>query len=266
MATPTTNYGFQKPEDGGDNNTWGLFLNSNWDAVDAQLKATNETVAALLGVIYPVGSLYTSTVDTNPAAALGGTWVAFGEGRVTVGVGTADGLAWAAEQERGEADVTLTWGEMPDHTHDAWPLTTSDTGNHTHTVDPASATTSSHGGHTHGVGSYKAAQGGNHNHRVTQGFISVNEANDGIVVDVLRVADGSQGTTTTESGTHAHVLTGTSSSGGSHTHTIDLPSTTTAAKGTHRHTVSGSVDNAGGGNSHTNVQPSIGVYMWKRTA
>jgi hypothetical protein len=46
-------------------------------------------IITALASIYPIGSIYTSTVSTNPNALFGfGTWVAFGEGKVLVGVGT----------------------------------------------------------------------------------------------------------------------------------------------------------------------------------
>lgn len=52
------------------------------DAVVATLKT------AILGVVYPIGSIYTNaTSATNPSSLLGfGTWTAFGSGRVMVGV------------------------------------------------------------------------------------------------------------------------------------------------------------------------------------
>lgn len=45
MAT-TTNYSFQKPTVGGNEDTWGTLLNENWDSVDTELKAVADEVAA----------------------------------------------------------------------------------------------------------------------------------------------------------------------------------------------------------------------------
>ncbi len=39
---------------------------------------------------YPVGSIYISIKNTNPGTLFGGTWVAWGTGRVPVGINTSD--------------------------------------------------------------------------------------------------------------------------------------------------------------------------------
>jgi Microcystin-dependent protein len=70
--------------------------------------------------IYPVGSIYMSaTLSTAAAvgAALGGTWVAWGAGRVPVGVDTSDVDFDTAEETGGEKTHTLTTNEMPKHSH-----------------------------------------------------------------------------------------------------------------------------------------------------
>ena len=45
---------------------------------------------AIFLVSHPVGSLFETTVSTNPGTLYGGTWAAWGGGRVPVGVNTAD--------------------------------------------------------------------------------------------------------------------------------------------------------------------------------
>lgn len=42
MAT-TTNYSFEKPTVGGNEDTWGTLLNSNWDALDTLLGGVSAT-------------------------------------------------------------------------------------------------------------------------------------------------------------------------------------------------------------------------------
>lgn len=72
----------------------------------------------IIGTIYPVGSLYTSTLSTNPGTLLGvGTWVAFGEGRVMVGKAPS-GTFGTAGATGGAETHTLSSAEMPSHSHD----------------------------------------------------------------------------------------------------------------------------------------------------
>lgn len=67
---------------------------------------------------YPVGSIYTSVVSTNPATTLGfGTWAAFGAGRVLVGVDTGQTEFDSVEETGGSKTHTLTEAEIPAHTH-----------------------------------------------------------------------------------------------------------------------------------------------------
>jgi hypothetical protein len=70
-----------------------------------------------LQVIYPIGCIYTTTVATNPATVFGfGTWVAFGAGRVLVGVGTSDAV-YAAAATGGESTHALSTVELAAHKH-----------------------------------------------------------------------------------------------------------------------------------------------------
>lgn len=62
---------------------------------------------------YPVGAIYLSVTDVNPAALFGGTWERIG-GRFLLG---AD-KTYAAGSTGGEAAHTLTVDEMPKHNHD----------------------------------------------------------------------------------------------------------------------------------------------------
>ena len=72
----------------------------------------------LLEVVYPVGSIYTSTIGTDPAVVFGfGTWIAFGAGRVPVGHNTGDEDFNSAEKTGGAKTHTLNISEMPGHTH-----------------------------------------------------------------------------------------------------------------------------------------------------
>ena len=79
--------------------------------------------AAMLALIYPVGSIFMSTVNISPAASIGGTWVVWGSGRVPVGVDTGQTEFDAVEKTGGANTHTLTAVEMPIHSH----ATTTDT-------------------------------------------------------------------------------------------------------------------------------------------
>jgi hypothetical protein len=93
--------------------------------------ATTAFVQAALAAVYPVGSIYiNATSSTNPATLLGfGTWVAFGAGRVPVGLDAGNAAFDTAEETGGSADAVVV-----SHTHTA---TVTDPG-HSHTIPVSS--------------------------------------------------------------------------------------------------------------------------------
>lgn len=74
-------------------------------------------VSECLSKIYPIGSIYMSATNTNPSTFLGGTWEAWGQGRVPVGVDTNDTMFNTAGLTGGEKQHTLSISEMPAHIH-----------------------------------------------------------------------------------------------------------------------------------------------------
>jgi len=89
-----------------------IYLDSEWKTI-ALL-----TAADIIGTIYPVGSIYVSTLSTNPGTLLGvGTWAVFGAGRTLVSLNSADADFDTSEETGGEKTHTLTIPEMPAHTH-----------------------------------------------------------------------------------------------------------------------------------------------------
>ena len=177
----------------------------NWD-VKVYGMLLKEYIQQFAKTMYPVGSIYMSTSSINPSTYFGGTWVAWGSGRVPVGINTSDSNFNAVEKTGGVSAVTLTASQMPSHTH---------------TFTGSSTTTNSAGGHTHNIG------------RDTDG------------------GAGSSRYTVHSAGTSGAQATSPTSSAGAHTHTM---------------TPKGKNANTGGGGSHTNLQPYIVCYMWKRTA
>lgn len=144
-------------------------------------------------MFYPVGSIYASVLNTNPADLFGfGTWVAFAVGRAMVGVDPTDADFDAAEKTSGAKTVALTEQQLPVHSHGV--------------IDP---------GHSHAEQRFPQATG----------------AQSGFTAD-------------------------TSMNGAP----VAVSQTTQAA------TTGITIDNTGGGQAHDNVQPSIAVYLWKRTA
>ena len=67
-----------------------------------------------LDFVYPIGSIYLSINSTNPSKWFGGTWVAWGTGRVPVGVDTSQTEFNTVEKTGGSKYIQ----------------------NHTHTCDP----------------------------------------------------------------------------------------------------------------------------------
>lgn len=167
-------------------------------------KLLKDYIKSLVGEMYPVGSIYMSVKNTNPSTYFGGTWVAWGTGRVPVGVNTSDGNFNTVEKTGGTSAVTLSASQIPSHTHAKGTLAAA-----------------SGGSHSHNLQNQKAAWGTNSGNRV--------------------LVDATSGYTA-------------------------LTNKATTSAGAHGHTISGSTAAAGGGGSHTNLQPYITCYMWKRTA
>ena len=71
----------------------------------------------IANALYPVGSIYMSVNNTNPSTLFGGTWEAWGAGKVPVGVDTNDANFATVEKTGGEKQHTLTIAEMPAHNH-----------------------------------------------------------------------------------------------------------------------------------------------------
>ena len=71
----------------------------------------------IYNAIYPVGSIYMSVNNTNPSSLFGGTWVAWGAGRVPVGVDAADTDFDTVEETGGAKEVTLTGAQSGVQAH-----------------------------------------------------------------------------------------------------------------------------------------------------
>ena len=83
---------------------------------------TATSASNIADAVYPIGSIFTTvTVYANSAAvvaAIGGTtWVAFGAGKVLVGLDAADADFDTAEETGGAKTHTLVTAEVPSHSH-----------------------------------------------------------------------------------------------------------------------------------------------------
>ena len=92
--------------------------------------------AAINNLVYPVGSIYTTvgssaTTPTQVNTLLGvGTWVAFGAGKVPVGIDASQTEFDASEETGGAKTHTLTTAELPAHTHSYTIKDVDDAGSH----------------------------------------------------------------------------------------------------------------------------------------
>jgi len=90
--------------------------NDRIDAVTEGLsKAESDivTLPELMLAMHPVGCIYTSVVSTSPATLFGGTWAAFGAGRVLVGIDSADTSFDVVEETGGAKTRTLALTNLP---------------------------------------------------------------------------------------------------------------------------------------------------------
>jgi hypothetical protein len=147
-------------------------VNNTSDANKPVSTATQTALDALKLIMFPIGAVYTTIVNTNPSTFIGGTWVAFASGRTLVGVDIAQTEFDTVEETGGVKTHTHT---INGHTHSvttnnhAHSVTTS---NHTHTVSGntssaqggfgafASGSLSPDGNHTHNVNLTSSSNGG----------------------------------------------------------------------------------------------------------
>jgi len=190
---------------------------------------------ASLDTIYPIGCIYISTVETNPADIFEmGTWEAFGAGKTLVGLDDAQAEFDVVEESGGAKTVTLTEAQIPAHTHVQ--------NAHNHTQDSHNHTQDAHGhtvtdsGHTHTTQRYPTATGGS----------------SGFTIDTSMSGTPADNTLATKS-----AVTGL---------TVNNSTATNQAATATNQAVTAVNQNAGGGGAHNNLQPYIVVYFWKRTA
>ena len=177
-----------------------------------------------------------TTNATNPRNIFGfGTWVAWGSGRVPVGVNTSDSNFNSVEKTGGSNTHSHSLSSKTTGSHS---LTETELPIHTHSIPSLTGSTGSAGEHSH----YSAF--GYHG---TQ-WKDVADGGMACVSWEYIPGDGSSSNRTTSGAAHTHSVTTNSSttgrSGGDNGHTHTLPDTPSASS----------------------LQPYITCYMWKRTA
>ena len=93
-------------------------LNDDVTELMGAFTSVTDLTKQLFLLMHRVGDIIFSTSDENPSTIYGGTWVAWGKGRVPVGVDTSDSDFNTVEKTGGEKEHTLTVDEMPSHKHD----------------------------------------------------------------------------------------------------------------------------------------------------
>ena len=93
---------------------------------DVKKLQDDTAIKAFAKLIYPVGTIYFSTVATSPATLFGGTWERI-SGRF---LWCGDDSEASTAKTGGAATVTLSQAQMPNHTHTG---STKVAGNHNHT-------------------------------------------------------------------------------------------------------------------------------------
>lgn len=91
---------------------WGSRFNSN-----NSFTVLSNAVKSLYLLMHPVGSIVMTTSNSNPGNTFGGTWQAWGAGRVPVGVDTSQSEFNSANKAGGSKTVALSVDQMPAHTH-----------------------------------------------------------------------------------------------------------------------------------------------------
>ena len=86
--------------------------NVNLNASQSYYEGGGKTLADLLDLVYPIGSIYMNTNNVNPQSIFGGVWQKI-EGRFLLGSSDDYTLGLLG----GEATHTLTVNEMPSHNH-----------------------------------------------------------------------------------------------------------------------------------------------------
>lgn len=209
-----------------------------WDWATAGQAKAGVSASWLIGLLYPVGAVYISTLSTNPGTLFGvGTWATFGAGKTLVGLDSGDTDFDTSEETGGAKTVTSTGtvGNESAHTHSVTSnVTVDDHASHTHTYTEVP-------NHVHVQNMPSGFTG-------SQAYLATDTSTTGSTASAISTANPTGGVATgTTAGPSATL-----------THSVTNNAVTSGAGSSHTHTYTG--------NATSVVQPYIVVYMWKRTA
>ena len=203
---------------------------------------TNTTLATWCP--FPVGAIYMSTTSANPSTFwTGTTWQAFATGKTIVGIDTSDTDFNSVNKVGGSKEVVLTVPNLPTHNH------TVGDNSHSHTVNGVGDHSHTLNDHAHYLPPHQHGSGwGEQNHTGYWGNWPGNNFRGSSSTDW----DNNMFLTSpVDQWTNGAGAVGMSGSG-AHSHTINAT--------THSHTLS----NTGSNTAHSNLQPYIVTYIWKR--
>ena len=203
---------------------------------------TNTTLATWCP--FPVGAIYMSTTNANPSTFwTGTTWQAFATGKTIVGIDTSDTDFNSVNKTGGSKEVVLTVPNLPTHNH------TVGDNSHSHTVNGVGDHSHTLNDHAHYLPPHQHGSGwGEQNQTGYWGNWPGNNFRGSSATDW----DNNMFLTSpVDQWTNGAGAVGMSGSG-AHSHTINAT--------THSHTLS----NTGSNTAHSNLQPYIVTYIWKR--
>ena len=199
-------------------------------------------VNEIINAIYPIGAIYFSVNNVNPGTIFPGTtWTAWGTGKTIVGVDSDDTNFDVVEKTGGSSNVSLVTDNLPEHLHSI--------PDHKHGVSIT--------GHKHTL-TASIATGGKHFHwtiRKDSGCQTVSSG--GSFRGPISYKNNSEASNTTVTDTSYH---------DGHDHDLSLTQDTAKDTVSIKNITNLSTNNTGSGTAHSNLQPYITCYMWKRTA
>lgn len=248
------------------------------------LAALNKLKADAALAAHPVGSLYWTSSNENPATTFGGgTWTQIKDKFIL-----AAGDTYSNGGTGGAATVTLTANQIPSHKHTGTTDNggvqhthgmnhvhyssgrTAATGDHSHTTlnSISTTTTSGAGGHSHTVSVREVSHAGSsygnpsvaYDAATNYALYTVGETNS--VGNHTHDFNHYHNTNTT--GNHDHLWDAWS--GGSKTTDHNNDRTNTDNASAYLHTHGFTTGNTGGGQAHENMPPYIVKFCWERVS